>query len=353
MVIIAIAYSSLAVAQSTGITGTSGIRIGTEPLGTRILLGSGTASSMTNSRTKPEHSLFSPQDAAPFQLSNYDSTLAPTDVVAGQLIVPYLLISLGERFTLPAASGFVDSVVLQLDTVTPGNITVALFPDTLIDINGAGAYYHLMNNAGMQYLSDFNQLGYATQTISSDSVRRGVPTTVYFPHVAVPQSFFVAVTPEISGSQQVSDALLWRGDQEAVRARTPDNTRSAYIAEDLRNQGIFAAIMDSTFVVQGNYLFTNFYATLYGSAGSAGVPIQLSSAHDVALYPNPATTVLNIPSSLQTSDFELRDILGRTVLHTSERNIQSVDVHMLASGSYLAFMHTAGGIITTSVMISR
>ena len=351
---IAIICGSSVQAQSVGGIEATGIKAGAPMLGAEIHLGSGAAASVTNSGTQPGKSLFSPLDAVPFQLSYCDSTLPITDMVGGQLIIPYLILMLGERFTLPA-SGFVDSVTLQIDTISSaGAVTVSLISDTLINIGGAGAYYHIMNLAGIQYLSDLNQIGYAVQTVTFDNVHSGVPTTVYFPHVAVPQSFFVAVTPEINGSQQVAEAFLWRGDQEALRARTPDNCRSALVVENILTQQIYSLVLDSTLRINGgNLLITNFYATLYGSAGPAGVPIQLSSVHEDALYPNPATTVLNIPASLHASDFELRDILGRTVLHSSERNPAFVDVHSLASGSYLAFIHTAAGVITTPVVIAR
>jgi hypothetical protein len=104
---------------------------------------------------------------------------------------------------------------------------------------------------------------------------------------------------------------------------------------------------------QGYQIFTNLYATLYGSAGSAGVPVQLSSDHEVALYPNPAATILNIPAALRASGLELHDMLGRTVLRSSESNPEHVDVRSLTSGSYLAFIHTETGIITAPIIIAR
>ena len=318
-------------------------------IGAEIHLGSG----ITATEAHPQNFAFHPLDETPFQLSYYGPALDCYEWIGGGFDGAYVMVSWGERFTLPGNSGFVDSVMLQIDSITAGTIYVVLLPDTLIDIGRNGIYFHLMDIRGILRLSDFDCTGYAVQTIQSNNVHSGVPTTVHFPHVAVPQSFFVEVVPDVT-TGRVMNAFSWRGDMEAPRARTPDNCRSGYVAENLQNQGVVRGISDSTFEkTQGNFIFSNLYATLYGSSGSSGVPIQLNSDREVALYPNPATTILNIPASMQASDFELRDILGRTVLHSSERNPEHVDVHSLASGDYLAFIHTPGGIITTPVMIAR
>jgi hypothetical protein len=348
---IAVMCASFARAQSIHSPSITGLEAGAPMIGTEIHLGSGAATSVTHSRVKPGNSLFNPLDAAPFQLSYCDTTVDSFEWIGGGRYASLIFFSLGERFTLPGNSGFIDSVTLQIDSITSGAITVALFPDTLININGVG-YCHVMNLDVLHTISDLNYAGYSSQIIQPGNIQWGVPTTVYFPHVAVPQSFFVAVTPDVS-SGSIVNAFWWRSDREASHARTPDNMRSAFIAEDLQSGGVGSLLLDSIFVNQGQPLFCNFYATLYGSSGSSGVPIQLSSVHEAALYPNPATTILNIPASLQASDFELRDILGRTVLHSSEKNPAFADVRSLASGNYWAFMHTAGGIISTPVMIAR
>jgi hypothetical protein len=345
-----IMWSSYAQAQSFPSASSFKLKAGTSIAGTGIHLGSGTATSVTNSGTKPASSLFSPLDATPFKLSYYDTTVDSTDWVGGQSYGSFVFVSLGERFTLPGNSGFVDSVTLQIDAISSGSIVVSLVKDTLVALGGI--YYHLMSLDGIHALSDFDGVGYAVQTVQADSLQPGAPVTVHFPHVAVPQSFFVAVVPDVS-SGRFANAYLWRGDHKISGSFTPDNTHSAYIALTSNGQ-VFPGLLDSAFTdMQGNHIYTNFYATLYGSSGSSGVPIQLSSAHEAALYPNPATTVLNIPASMQASDFELRDILGRTVLHSSQKNPEHIDVRSLASGDYVALIHTASGIVTTPVMIAR
>ena len=343
--------ASLAGAQSNGHSerGTGAIA-GTQLMGAEVHLGPGACASETGS----SNFLFHPLGVlTPFQLSYYDSTLDSTEWIGHGLYNPILLVSLGERFTLPANSGFVDSVTLQIDSITTDSVVVALVPDTLIDIGG-GTYFHLMNIFGLDSISHLSQLSYSRQTVQSDNVRWGVPTTVHFPHVAVPQSFFVAVIPNISSDESITNAFWWRGDHEAQQQLTTDNARSAFTGGNTQTGQYFSSVFGGTFISQqGDALFMNFYATLYGSAGSAAVPVQLNSAHEAALYPNPATAILNIPSSLQALDFELRDILGRTVLRSSEKNPRLVDVSSLASGNYWAFIHTAGGIITAPVAIAR
>jgi hypothetical protein len=150
-------------AQPAGTSEITAISAGMQPIGAEIHFGSGAWASGTKLAPLNGNPLFSPLGVlTPFQLSYFDSTLGVSEW-GDELVNPYFLISLGERFTLPTNSGFVDSVTLQIDSITADSITVALFPDTLLNVNGTDT--HIMNVFDLQSLADLDRMGYAVQTI--------------------------------------------------------------------------------------------------------------------------------------------------------------------------------------------
>jgi hypothetical protein len=98
----------------------------------------------------------------------------------------------------------------------------------------------------------------------------------------------------------------------------------------------------------------------YGSGGAASFivnEIVLANnddiLNDVIIYPNPASSVLNIKNA-ENSSIEIYDLLGRVVL--SEKNIsisRQLNVSNLSTGTYLIKISNNGQIKTDKFIINR
>lgn len=295
---------------------------------------------------------FLPLDqGVPFQLSYYDSKTDSFEWIADGIYNPYLTVVVGERFTLSSSSGYVDSVVMMIDSIDADSTMVALMPDTLYNVGG-GFSYHLINVFGAPTLTAFPNRAFGKAWVDSQHVHWGTWTTVRFPHVKVPGSFFVTVIPEITPSNSLANAAWWRGDVEAARTITSDNARSAFVGVVIQSGQAGSYILDGTFKRQsdGQFLYTNLYATLFGTQGASEVPFVASTVPSVRLWPNPASALLRVDDA---SSLELMDMLGRSVLHSEVGSKGTVDVSRIPTGRYEAILRSANGVSTSSLVIAR
>jgi hypothetical protein len=73
---------------------------------------------------------------------------------------------------------------------------------------------------------------------------------------------------------------------------------------------------------------------------------NLASA-SIAVYPNPATSLLIIKSDVAIQTVEVHNVLGAKVL-TETGNITRLDINMLAQGSYVVTIQTTSGVVKKS-----
>jgi uncharacterized repeat protein (TIGR01451 family) len=79
-----------------------------------------------------------------------------------------------------------------------------------------------------------------------------------------------------------------------------------------------------------------------------------SPGFSVALYPNPAKTVINFGSGLAITEVTLYNNLGQQVIKTTGTNIKNVNVATLANGVYLCQVKNASGdIAAKKIIISK
>jgi hypothetical protein len=201
-------------------------------------------------------------NAENFKLSYFNETLPTFDWVAPAFYGEYVLIDLGQRFTLPAESGFVDSVRIYFDTAWGARLAVSLYADTLFE-TGAGAF-HLMN--------DFGEVEpYGSAVIEAEGITPKSWVTIDMGRAAVPKEFFVRITPEDDGIDYISWYTL-RTEQEPLRARTTENSRSAFYG--IAGQNYTTAILDSTFfsIETDEVLIGDFWIEVFVSVGDDPVP---------------------------------------------------------------------------------
>jgi uncharacterized repeat protein (TIGR01451 family) len=79
-----------------------------------------------------------------------------------------------------------------------------------------------------------------------------------------------------------------------------------------------------------------------------------SPGFSVALYPNPAKTVINFGSGLAITEATLYNSLGQQVIKTTGTDLQNVNVSSLANGVYLCQVKNASGdIAAKKIIISK
>jgi beta-glucanase (GH16 family) len=88
------------------------------------------------------------------------------------------------------------------------------------------------------------------------------------------------------------------------------------------------------------------YVRVYNKTGEVVARQHSSSAQQPSLqvYPNPAHTQLNIapPADLNVADLQLMDVQGRTVVQTTWRPGQVLQVETLPAGIYMLRMQAEG-----------
>ena len=274
----------------------------------------------------------------------------------------FVMFGLSERVTLPADSGYVDSVSILFNQVSD-TVHVLLVSDTLFTTSVGP--FHLMND------NDPLAPIYASAVIAPPFPAGPTTLTVPFPHVFVPKEFHVLIAPSAYSSDYPQFSII--GDSEGIRARTPEISRSGFFAIGTNNL-VFVSVLDSMLIPNGDAapLFSNLYVTTYASEDAmnavnetrdigliAALQQPLSGvtnnngerlAH-VIIFPNPASNALQIQSVAAISRVDLLDILGRIVLSQKWNGIGMLDVSGLEPGRYEAIVHTARGISTTPVLI--
>ncbi len=226
---------------------------------------------------------------------------------------------LGERITLDADSGFVDSVRVLLDSISTDSVHVSLFPDTLYQ-TGSG-FYHLIN------LFSATAVPYARSAIQSSQVHGPTWVMVHFPHTRVPKNFFVMLTPTDNGAA-LTNFFYWQTDREPSRTQvTQEFSRSAAIVVNVSAQQSASVLLDGVLTPNGEStpLFFNFYCTVFASSEPNAVRTNLRGDQALNIYPNPAnsTCFLKITGAGSAATVTVRDLLGRNQFAVSGMELAS------------------------------
>ncbi|HET6401043.1 MAG TPA: T9SS type A sorting domain-containing protein [Candidatus Kapabacteria bacterium] len=294
-----------------------------------------------------------PMPEAPFSTLSSDVAISYFDPATPthSWLIPSIwgsaeMIGLTQRITLSADSGYADSVRIVFDAISGDSVQVALDPDTVLFYSPLGEYYHLDATIFNTALNSFGDAVIYPSKLSSDTV------TVSFPHIAVPTNFHVELLPSFSQQGSVTASFAVRGDSEATRARTVDNAHSTYLI--VSGNSALSGVLDSNITPPPDTvpIFSNLYVTAYVSNAPSRVALWNASSN-VSIFPNPASSSIQIQSAEAISRVELLDLLGRTVLSQKLSGRGMLDVSRLEPGRYEAILHTAGGVVARPVMITR
>ncbi len=83
------------------------------------------------------------------------------------------------------------------------------------------------------------------------------------------------------------------------------------------------------------------------------VQANLAETLSLEVFPNPASSFLQIQGVSGTSNVELLDLLGRTVLSSEINGNGKFDVSQLQPGRYEAIIHSSSGVTSAPVIIQR
>jgi len=250
-------------------------------------------------------------EASELAISYFDPTAQRMYWVVPAQFDQYLILALGERITLPGSTGYLDSLVIGVDTVTSDSIAVVLMPDTLFETQNG--FFHIMN------IFDNSVEPYGVGVIYKENTHTGQPVTVSFPHVQVPKEFFVMIAPRIDQTTQTfANAYRIISDVALRRPRTTENTRSGMLLLDGVGNTL-STILDSTLQPTGfqEPVSANFMITAYVDTASALNAVKNNGrATDVVrVYPNPFSSsfTISLEGITASSSLRLFDAVGREV----------------------------------------
>jgi hypothetical protein len=321
-----------------------------EAYGQNMLSGSSAGSGMISwpHSTQAGHKALLPMpESADIPLSYYDPSLATHPWLAASNWGIIDIIAFTERITLPSDSGFLDSVRIVFDAIAGDSVSVGLDPDTVIAT--PVGIYHLDATVFSPTSNDFaTAVIYPSKSGSSDTT-----VTVAFPHVPVPRNFHIVLVPS-SSSVAFTSSYSVRGDSEVTHLRTTDNCHSTFIGINPSTDQSESGVIDSNLTPAGftSPIYSELYITAFVSSQSSGVSGS-SAARSISIFPDPASTFINIQGIDGPSTVELLDLLGRPVLSAQIDGEGKLDINRIQVGRYEAVIHTTNGLITMPLLIQR
>jgi len=302
--------------------------------------------------TQSSPSFFAPLSQA-VDITYYNSTLPYRDWQGGRTDSGIIANAFGQRFDLPADSGWVDSVSVMIDGIGTDSIAIVLFSDTILQTSAG--YFHLMNTLRTGDPLIFGDPVLVTPAMINGPTKVSIP----FPHTHVPMYFYVSVWCQVNDDGDFAPFWL-RGDLEAPHGMTTENARAAWIGYDPNApdqasstttnliDGLFTPLQDTTPV------FTNFAIHAFVELATKGVKTSASIASDFSVSPNPARGVVQIglPMNHSSEMLKVYDLLGRVMMEKELRlgdAKTSIDVSSLPNGTY----RIISGGKSTSIVVTH
>ena len=338
-----------------------------------ILLGAslaGTASAQTISQTESsvsvpvEESIYSltqiakpyqPPSAAPqadnVRLSYYSPTgtqFAWQGPVQDPNNTAIIYLAYGQRFTLPAEAGTVDSVRIQfgqiVQTAAGGQVNILVVRDSLFDFTPDPDFH-------LPQISEAGLIGSAAVPAAAVAGLQNFTLTINFNGMPVPKEFFVYVAPSFAGTSNSSAFTLISEIQTDV-VRSTENSRSVVHFLNAATQSESVSVMDNFFSIDGNQVGVNFAieAFVQTETGSVDRP----STTPAAMYPNPvsASNMLKIEHNEMISSVRIVNMLGNEVLGwDGMRNVVELSAAGLAKGVYHVIVNTENGMTTEKLIV--
>jgi len=173
-----------------------------------------------------------------------------------------IIFAFGERFTLSTNKGFVDSVTVQINSIsqTGDSVGVILWGDTLYN-----STFHLIN-----VLATPTPI-YASAWIYPSQVTAPSVVTIHFNHVQVPKDFFVVILSPANQTTQSFTGFNVMGDRKPIVARSTANSRSGFLALNLSNGSTTTSLLDTVFSDNtGTPIYSDLYITAHVQEGGGG-----------------------------------------------------------------------------------
>ncbi len=297
------------------------------------------------SNIKKQNSRFA-AEAADLPISYFDPLARTHDWPAASNWGEFVIIAYTERITLSSDSGYLDSVSFVFDQITGDSVAVVLDPDTVLQT--PVGYYHLDATAFNTSLNPFG-----VEVIYPSTLNGATNVTVPFPHVQVPKNFHVTLVPSESSSGFTASYYL-RGDSEQTLARTADNCHSTFIGINPNTGYYEAGVIDSDLAPAGDTIpiYSNLYITAFVSSSTSSVASDMASTA-FSVFPNPASTFLQVHGAEKGSCLKLLDLLGRSVLSVQINENAKLDVSNLQPGRYEAVVNSGSKVLTAPIVIQR
>jgi hypothetical protein len=282
------------------------------------------------------------------ELKYFDQSLPTISWVGEGIYGPYLLYWMGERMTLPSQSGFLDSVSIQIDSISTDSLFVLIVEDTLYDVGG-GQQFRLINIFREETII-------ATANIYPEQVSLNSPVMIRFPHIPVPKEFFVVISSSVNQNGQPTNYFFIRGDSKPPHELTTEVARSAGVFIDLQSGTSISAILDGTFVPNGQTeaAFTDFYITAYVDASSTSVENPITNTSKITVIPNPSSDHINVSTPFSEGTVHIYDVLGRIVSTTRIDNVNTqIYLRDIPNGTYSLIVGSGNTVSRTSISVVK
>jgi hypothetical protein len=279
------------------------------------------------------------------KLSYYDALNPQISVLAPEVYGTVALVALSERFTLPKAQAYLDSVRIHFDGVEGERVVVRIHRDTLISINGVDHHFINISPTATIYSGEFS--------IEEIAEQRGTWLTVPLPHVKVPQEFHVVIYGMQTGPQDFSSRFWLLGDRFYDQPPTL-NSRSGYFAstnpDDLAD--IYPGLMDGFFTLNGLPIAIEFHIEAFVDVTSSSVK-ERDLPH-VTVYPNPIPSNAQLHISHQSiiNAVRITNMLGDEVLRWEGNSMNlSLSLSTLTAGTYNVLIDTRDGVVLEKFIV--
>lgn len=260
----------------------------------------------------------------------------------------FLVLGYAQRFTLPTASGYLDSVRIQINQAgeipagSGGTINFFVVRDSIFQSqSGPDGHLPLLGDVLVQ----------ASVPAAALAGAQNFQVTLNTQHAAVPQNFFVYMRGSFDNTGVPTSAFLIPGEIKNGVEVTTENSRSVF--HFITTQGESVGIMDNFFKINGAPVAVNFLMDAFVDveAGSVARP-EITAA---AMFPNPVAVKgsLNIEHSSEISSIRIVNMLGNEMQSwTGKSTSVKLSTSDLSAGVYNVIVTTASGVTSEKLIVN-
>jgi hypothetical protein len=276
-------------------------------------------------------------------LSNYNIERPKVWIEAPGVQGDVAYTGLGERFTLAAETGYLDSIRIHFDSVSGDIIQIGIFKDIVTT-----------NERGTFHLADYSFFGLIARyelDISAMQDLRDFWVTFPTDHIEVPKEFHVGIgaNPLSSGSDEYTSMFRLMGEPHYGQNPTIDSRSDILLTQDFVN--FTTDVFDGFFTSGGRPLGMNFHIDAVVEQTVSSVKREVATALNV--FPNPALPngALHVTGAEGIISIQIYDVLGNEVMRQVGSDGEPLTLPSLSAGVYSLIVRSDAGTHSQKLII--